>query len=451
MKKAYSLDYTIERDVDRNKAVYDILDKLSRDPSPSELEQMANYILYGKDENGKNAIQRKEATDSNTRYANFKRLADKNESLDELLANPNTNEAALVPLDEAPRYIYSRKRPTIARPKHDAQGNEIDPGDGDIPGMRELWAAIDRVERTYYVAIGKLEPNENDDLITSDYKIYKLQHQLMDMRRHQYYLKDAYKPTIKFFRIEPPEPQTYDWDSDAQYWCSLEEWKRKTTNTYTSTISTDLSDYQTRINDKGETEVLWVVRRHNFDWEDPTHIKALIRNYSAVRQQVQEKLYSWGRTLIYDFDRYQDLACLTPVRQYILDHYIDGHNSATISNELREDLGVSYHATRITSIIMKEIPELLAATAKRNRLMIETPESDLKKCYTCKRKFPRDSLFFAHNNDRKDGWASNCKECERQKRIKKGGQSAYDRRVKDPEVLKMQAAAPSKLFHWDAK
>lgn len=52
MKKKYSLDFSIERDADRLRAVEEILDGLDTDPTPSELEQMANYILYGKDENG---------------------------------------------------------------------------------------------------------------------------------------------------------------------------------------------------------------------------------------------------------------------------------------------------------------------------------------------------------------------------------------------------------------
>ena len=56
MKKPYSLNYEIERDIDRVAAVRDILDKLEKDPSPLELEQMGSYILYGKDENGLNAV-----------------------------------------------------------------------------------------------------------------------------------------------------------------------------------------------------------------------------------------------------------------------------------------------------------------------------------------------------------------------------------------------------------
>lgn len=56
MRKKYSLDFSIERDIDRLHAVEDILDTLNTDPSATELEQMASYILYGKDEFGNNSI-----------------------------------------------------------------------------------------------------------------------------------------------------------------------------------------------------------------------------------------------------------------------------------------------------------------------------------------------------------------------------------------------------------
>ena len=56
MKKPYSLDYNIDRDIDRVAAVTNILDKLEKDPSPTELEQMGTYILCGKDAEGFNAF-----------------------------------------------------------------------------------------------------------------------------------------------------------------------------------------------------------------------------------------------------------------------------------------------------------------------------------------------------------------------------------------------------------
>jgi len=38
MKKAYSLDYNIERDSERCVAVSDILDKMDKDPNATDLE-----------------------------------------------------------------------------------------------------------------------------------------------------------------------------------------------------------------------------------------------------------------------------------------------------------------------------------------------------------------------------------------------------------------------------
>ncbi len=77
MKKKYSLNFSIERDTDRLAAVEEILDTLDTDPSPTELEQMASYILYGKDEEGKNSIQRNETIDKDKRYKSYKTKDDK--------------------------------------------------------------------------------------------------------------------------------------------------------------------------------------------------------------------------------------------------------------------------------------------------------------------------------------------------------------------------------------
>ena len=77
LKKKYSLDFNIVRDIDRLHAVEEILDTLETDPSATELEQMASYILYGKDENGQNSIQRNETIDKDKRYKSYKTKDDK--------------------------------------------------------------------------------------------------------------------------------------------------------------------------------------------------------------------------------------------------------------------------------------------------------------------------------------------------------------------------------------
>ena len=77
MKKKYSLDFSIVRDIDRLAAVENILDTMETNPNATELEQMASYILYGKDENGKNSIQRNETIDKDKRYKSYKTKDDK--------------------------------------------------------------------------------------------------------------------------------------------------------------------------------------------------------------------------------------------------------------------------------------------------------------------------------------------------------------------------------------
>ena len=431
MKKKYSLDYSIERDTDRLKAIEDILDTLDTKPSNSELEQMASYILYGKDEEGKNAVQRGETTDSQKRYNSFKKMEDKNLSLDEILDNPLADQEHLQQFDT--KYIYTKKKPSIRKPKYDkTTGALIDIGDADIPGMQELWDRIDYLEHVVAVNEGLSPADESVSILPDAYRLYQLKHTLIDVRRHQYYLKDYYKPTIHFVAIVPPRPQTYDWDSDSQYWISYEEWERRTSTSLLSSVSRNIADYEQRENPiTHELEVKWVVRRHTFDWENPKHIKALIDMYSAIYMEMWDKLDSWGRTLIYDFDRYFDMCHFSPVREYILTRKIDKVPSTEITKEVKEKFGIQYNESHVQAIVSKEIPEAMAKMATMHRMLLTTPPKDRKTCYCCKRSLPRNNYFFVTNNNRKDHFGSTCKECDRQKRILNGGQSKYDRRNKD--------------------
>ena len=437
MKKKYSLDYSIERDIDRLHAVEDILDSLETNPTNTELEQMASYILYGKDENGKNAVQRGETTDSDKRYKSFQRAADKVQSLDEILDNPLADQQTLQKMDE--RYIYTKKKPTIARPKYDKKTGElIDIGDGDVPGMQELWENIDRLDHILAVNEGKVPPDEKTQIFIDSYRLYQFKHMLIDIRRHQYYLKDAYKPTLHFLAITPPKAQTYNLDSDSYYWMSREQWQSRVDNALLSSISRNIEDYETRINPHtGAEEVKWVVRHQTFDWENPHHIKALLNHYANIYMELMEKLDSWGRTLIYDFDRYFDMVGFSPVREYIVTRRIDKASYGEIALELQEKFGLKYNENHICTILSKEVPEKMATAAKKYRMLLTTPEEERKKCFTCKKLLPRNNYFFATNNSRADHFASNCKECERKKRIAKGGQTAYDRRNKDSKMLEM--------------
>lgn len=436
MKKEYSLDYSIERDTDRLEAVRTILDEMKGKPSQKDLETMASYILYGKDENGLNSVQRGETHDNEEkRYKTYRKAEDFVVSLDEILEDPLADHGHFREVD-ARRPVKIRPR-VPKRPKYDkATGELIDIGDADVPGMVELWEAIDKTEHTLYANEGLVPFNENDSVITDPYRLWQLKHQLIDMRRHTYYLLDAYKPTLHFTAVQPTSARTYTWEDDTFYWMDFEDWLERVSTTYNGYISKNLDDYETREVD-GDIQVKWIVRRHHFDWENTAHIKALMQYYGDIYMQLWDKLDSWGRTLIYDFDRYVDMCDFTDVRMYILIRKIDRANAQTIRDEVQEQFGINYKIETIQTIMNKEIPSKIALAATKARLILETPMEEKKRCSRCKQWLPISPLFFIKNKSKKFGIESCCKECARKRRIELGRQEKYDHRTKDPKVLQV--------------
>lgn len=431
-KKPYSLDFSIVRDTDRTHAIEEILDSLSYDPSPTELEQMASYILYGKDENGQNAIQRNETIDKDKRYKSYKTKDDKVKSLDEIMDTPGFNEQQV--RSAYVRDSYTQPKPTIRKPKYDrTTGEMIDPGDSDVPGMVEQWEIIDRWQRMLDVAQGKVTPNENDTIISDPYRIYQIKHNLIDIRKHQYYLKDSAKPEIHFQNLDHPKTQFYDWCGDSFYWVSRDLWQQKVNTAYTHHISKNLEDYETR-GEGDNLEVKWVVCEHTFDWENPKHVRALFNHYCTLYDALREKLDTYGRTLLWDFDRYVQLCNFSPLRQCIIEMRKQGYAYDDIRETVRLKFGIEYSPNYLVAIGCTEIPNKIAQIAKLQRIDNETPLSQRKHCIHCNRLLPMHPLYFSRNNSHKDGLSNTCKECDRKRRIERGVISNGDLRKKDPTV-----------------
>lgn len=96
-----------------------------------QLEGLANYILYGKDESKlTNSIQQKRIMQPNTKFGSYARRNE--DSLDELMDNPLFDENTIHEYNE--KNIYTKPKISIKRPKYDKDGNMIDAGDSVIPG-----------------------------------------------------------------------------------------------------------------------------------------------------------------------------------------------------------------------------------------------------------------------------------------------------------------------------
>lgn len=411
-KKAYSLDYEIYLATDRNQAVKEILDSLDTDPSPADLEQMGDYILFGKDEKYLSARDRKEILQPKRRYDSWSTKDEKNESLDALLEDPNTApEIEQKQSNNGPRYKVFK--PEIKRPTYDEAGNMIDVGDSDIPGMVELWERIDTLQERYDMYRGKIPPNDyvkNHPL--TKYQLYKFGHMLIDVRRHQYYLKDAYKPTLKLFNITPPGRSEIDFENNTGLWLKPEEWCYRKRNPKPFDLP------QPALEDAPEDEngnLYWKISDNKIDYENPDHILALLDHYANLLKHSYDKPDSATRALCFDVENLVEAANLDDVEQFLLEQRVAHRNIFIVRQALlAEDIEMS--ELQIREMMRKKIPRKLANAATAIRLECEVNQGtkETLECSKCHTVYPKDAFYFARSRDKRTGFCSQCKVCQKE-------------------------------------
>jgi hypothetical protein len=185
-------------------------------PTEEELETMGNYLLWGKDPiTGLNAKQAG-LVDIETKHGTW----DKNgniESLEGLMESPTFNEASLLPLEmvapiKVKREVFSRKEALSKCP------------DYLVDTFKGLFQQIDELDLTinyYELAHNRRKNPPRDELLNkftpeeqaaleerashwNQYKYLKMRHQLVELRREQYTLRDSYQQTI--LSQETPSP-----------------------------------------------------------------------------------------------------------------------------------------------------------------------------------------------------------------------------------------------------
>ena len=327
MKKKYSLNYDIIFAYERCDAIHSILDELDTDPNTTDLEQMADYILFGKDDALLSAVDTKEISQPRRRYNSFVTKAESNESLDGLLEDPMVAqdvENTAKPVDPTNKSPYKVCRQEIRRTKYDNNGDIIERGDdfdnegNEIPFMRELWATIDKWEERIRMYRGQAEPNEWVLAHPiSKYTLYKLGHFLIDLRRQQYYIKDVYNPTLHFFNVKPASHTAVDFLNDTGLWLSPTEWCARKRHPHAGdlpqpTFQEAPTNYKT-----GTT--YWKLSSNKLDYENPSHILALLDNYVSLLKRCYAHPESDLRQICWDIEHLIEHANLTDVEQFVLE------------------------------------------------------------------------------------------------------------------------------------
>lgn len=410
-----SLDYNIYSNTDRAEFVKNLFTyeleqqaKLhyNEDSTKKELEAAANYILYGKDpKTDKNFVQKKEVQ-IEQKYSSYKKK--EMESLDGLMEDPNTHETDFQPVQ---RNVYKKYKPTIDR--------ELDK---DIPGMRDLWVAIDKLAER----VKELKEAQQLGL-----EFYRKNHLLIQLRREQFALKDSEDTTIKCkgFHLSSPPPATLT--ADTGYiknpytdWCYKnwradhyrkdfgEDWFAREQESLASGIRDGVSP------DNWE----WVeVSKNYIDFTDSNHVYQFLELYSSLKQSCDEDLNCDLKFLIWELEDYIELANLSEARKYILIRKIDKATNDQIRRELQEQFGLCYSDNYISTIYKQMICDKIAKAAQLsfdNWVFRNQPEK-FKICSTCGERLLRDSRNFIKKQNAKDGLSARCKNCDKRIRDEK--------------------------------
>lgn len=401
----FNLDFTIETSNDRRDFVASKdLSKLTQ----KELELCSNYILYGKDKsdnpeiNGTSCVDRKEVQ-IKTKFSSYSKKEPI--SLDALLESPTFNENLLQPKPT----IYKKVKPTIDKEKAK-----------DVPGMKELWEQIDKVQQTLDENTGKKERTKNSKTLNTK-QIYYLKHHLIELRRQQYYLMDSVYQTL-------PPPQ-----NKGQYYTNIVDTQMNYLVFPRGVIKKerDIAFMEPRTDKINRSfsneEKLEELKKENkpfFNFLDKEHIYQLILFYWDIKGAVEKIPDSPLHNLLWTLDFYIEKANLNEQQRLIVEDKKMRFLNKDIAKHLMNKLGV-YHQENYISTIWNKITQQIADAAQLNydEWLCKDYDKAWKICNTCGKELLRDPRNFVRKAKASDGLTSRCKCCDKIMRQTNKGES----------------------------
>ena len=391
----YDLDFNIYFSKDRCKYLKKInLEELS----PKDLETCANYVLYGKDEDDTSIVDRKEIQ-IKTKFSSYSKKEPL--SLDSILESPTFNEGSL----KTEKNIYKKVKPTIDKEKA-----------SNVKGMKELWNEIDNLQRVLDENTEKL-PKTSTTPYLSQKQIYYLKHQIIAMRRQQYYLMDSAYPVVgtaatanrnQYFtevsstHLNYPvfprglfrEPNDQDFKFPRQDSKKLK--------------ATDI-----------DQRILELKKKNKFfiDFRNKDHIYQLILFYWDIKLAVEKIPDSILNNLLWTLDFYIEKANLSKQQKFIVEDKKLRLPNKTIAAHLKEELNIE-HQENYISTIWNKTTQLIAAAAELNydEWLCKDYDKGWKTCNSCGKEFLRDPRCFVRKSKAADGLTSCCKRCDKLKR-----------------------------------
>ena len=241
----------------------------------------------------------------------------------------------------------------------------------EIPGLKELKESINKIEEEIKKATGR--------------KKFLLKKQLIEMRQDQYVLRSFYHQPI---------------------YCM---------NAIKSFNKIDLHE-NISITEKGDIKSDGLITLFN-----PSHISALLCNYSKLKEDSWGNFYGDSYFLMEDLDALIDKTLKDdfPLYYDLLIYKIDGKQNAEIQTLLNLKHGVKHSVEYISSLWRNKIPKLLAERAQDDYLIwyyTVKEKGKWKRCSRCGQIKLAHNRFFSKNKTSKDGFYSICKCCRNKKK-----------------------------------
>ena len=413
---------------------------LKKPPTESELETMSNYLLWGKDPITGLIAKQAGLCDIETKHGTW----DKNsniESLEGLMESPTFNEASLLVSNIAPtkqvREVFSRsdalaKCPECLRETLISLFRQIDELDLTI-NYYEL-AHNRRTNPPRDQLLNKFSPEEQQQFQErashwNQYKYLKMRHQLVELRREQYTLRDSFAPTmLSEPTISPPMPC-----GDPEFDCEIavlplgtkndaivrgwifRKWEDLIPSNYSEEMLTEISKYywEKKAYKPGTNQ-------QYIDFRNLEHVYEMFQLFfelddAAEAAEMESNLPALMDTLRF----YMDQAELTELQREILDMKLKKVKNVDIALEVNKKWNKSYTPNYISTIFRQRIiPKINEAAAYHEKIVGNIFfEEEFKTCTGCGRTLLRDTDNFTRKTRSKDGFTTRCKRCEKEARL----------------------------------
>ena len=152
---------------------------------------------------------------------------------------------------------------------------------------------------------------------------------------------------------------------------------------------------------------------------NPVVCSAILCNYSRLKEDSYDRLEGDLYYLMLDFDEIADKALKEyPLYEKIVECKVDGLQNTQIQEILQMEFGIKHSLEYISSLWRKKIPKLIASQAEDEYLYwyyLNIKKGKYKKCSRCGQIKLAHNKYFSKNKTSRDGYYSICKKCRNSK------------------------------------